>query len=90
MTTKKISWLSDSARDLLHFIEEFRDLHNIKDFGSVYMHEDPIPNIESENNCGLFQLYFYTNMLDASVESEIINHERLTKNVNFVEYTKNQ
>ena len=54
------------------------------------MHEDPIPNVESENNCGLFQLYFYTNMLDASVESEIINHERLTKNVNFVEYTKNQ
>ena len=42
------------------------------------MLEDPIQNIESDN-CGPFQLYFNKNMFGASMESETINHERLTK-----------
>ena len=77
-TKKGISQLSDSAEDLFHFIEEFGYLHNIKNFVSVYMLEDPIQNIESDN-CGPFQLYFNKNMFGASMESETINHERLTK-----------
>ena len=79
LTKKEISQLSDSAKDLFHFMEEFGNLHNIKDFVSVYMHEDLIQNIESDN-CGPFQLYFNKNIFGASMESDIINHERLTKN----------
>ena len=31
------------------------------------------------STCGIFQLYFYKNLFDPSIESKIINHKKLTE-----------
>ena len=77
---KKIFQFCDSAKDLFYFIYSIflENLLNISDFISLYMLEDPIQNIESDNYSS-FHLYFYKNMFCASTENERIKHERLTK-----------
>ena len=42
LTKREISELSNSVKDLFHFIDKFGNLHNIKDFVSVYIQEDSI------------------------------------------------
>ena len=73
-----ISQLSDLAKALFHFIEEFRNTHNIKDFTYVYMLQDPIQNVESEN-CGPFQLFFHEHLFGAAADSEILSLKKINK-----------
>ena len=75
--------LSNLAKDLFHFIEKFGNLHGVNDFVLIYMLEDPVQNIESDN-CGPFHLYFLENLFGVGTESEIFELKKLTKNSNEV------
>ena len=43
----------------------------------VFMVDDPLQELKSDT-CGIFQLYFYTNLFLSQEGSEIINNSRLT------------
>ena len=47
LSKKNISKLSNSAKDLFHFVKKFGDLLSEKYYISIYMLEDPIHDIES-------------------------------------------
>ena len=79
LSKKEVLKLSNSASDLFHFINKFRDLHRVKTSVSIYMFEDIIQTIELDN-CRPFQLYFFENLFDATAESELFEHKKLTKN----------
>ena len=45
---------------------------------SILILEQPVQNLTS-CTCGIFQLYFYKNLLDPDKKSKIINHKNLNK-----------
>ena len=45
---------------------------------NILILEQPVQDLKS-SNCGIFQLYFYKNLLDPNEKSKIINHENLNK-----------
>ena len=47
LSKKNISKLSNSAKDLFHFVKRFGDLLSEKYYISIYILEDPIHDIES-------------------------------------------
>ena len=53
--------LTPTTQDLLHLMYEFGKLHKIKDEVKVFAVDDQLQKIETDT-CGIFQLYFYTNL----------------------------
>ena len=70
--------LTPTAQDLLHIMNEFGKLHKIKDIVKVHLVDDQLQKIETDT-CGMFQLYFYFNLLMPFENSSIINDKKLLK-----------
>ena len=72
-----LSKLTDTAKDLFHFVSEFSKYHNVNKM-ALYAVDDQLQEITSDT-CGIFKLYFYKNSFDLLETSQIIEHEKLTK-----------
>ena len=72
-----MSKLTDTAKYLFHLLSDFSIKHNVKEI-ILYAVDDQLQETTSET-CGIFQLYFYKNLFDPLEDSQIIEHEKLTK-----------
>ena len=54
--------LRETTQDLLHLMYKYGKLHNINDIVNVHAVDDQLQEIYSDT-CGIFQLYFYYNLL---------------------------
>ena len=52
--------LTATSQDFLHMLNEFAKVHK-RQVVNVFMVEDCLQDLES-GTCGIFQLYFYTNL----------------------------
>ena len=68
--------LTTTAQDFFHTLNEFSKLHKLKKV-NVYMVDDSLQHLET-GTCGIFQLYFYTNLFLPNVKSKILNNKKLT------------
>ena len=68
--------LSDTANDLLHFIESFAKFER-QNLIHLRLLEDSIQDIETDM-CGLFQMFFYRNLFFPSNDSVLNNYDKLT------------
>ena len=57
---KKIDRSQLTSTDVFHTLNEFSKVHKLKKV-NVYMVDDCLQDLESDT-CGIFQLYFYTNL----------------------------
>ena len=73
-----LSKLTDTAKDLFHLLSEFSKYHNVIYEMTLYAADDHLQEIISDT-CGIFQLYFYKSLFDPLETSQIIEHEKLTK-----------
>ena len=72
-----LSKLTDAAKDLFHLLSKFSKYHNVKEM-TLYSIDGQLQQTTSDT-CGIFQLYFYKNLFDPLEDSQIIEHEKLTK-----------
>ena len=72
-----LSKLTDTAKDLFHLLSEFSKYHNVNEM-TLYAADDHLQEIISDT-CGIFQLYFYKSLFNPLETSQIIEHEKLTK-----------
>ena len=72
-----LSKLSDTAKDLIHLLSEFLKYHNVKEM-ILYTVNDQLQETASDT-FGIFQVYFYKNLFAPLEDSQIIEHEKLTK-----------
>ena len=68
--------LTKTAQDFFHTLNEFAKVHKRK-IVNVYMVDDCLQDLSSDT-CGIFQLYFYTNLFLPRENSKIINNTKLT------------
>ena len=78
LSNGEVEKLNDTARDFFYFIKSFADFLKVSDFLNIWMLEDPVQNTETVT-CGIFQLYFYENLLNPKADSKIQNDKKLTK-----------
>ena len=75
---KTVNRLSETTQDILHLINEFGKLHNLKEEVRVHFVDDQLQKTET-NTCGVFQLYFFVNLFNTDENSAIIEDKILTK-----------
>ena len=68
--------LTKTAQDFFHTLYEFGRIHN-RQTKNVFMVDDCLQDLQSDT-CGIFQLYFYTNLFLPRENSKIINNVKLT------------
>ena len=67
--------LTSTAQDFFHTLTEFGKVHKNK-IVDVYMVDDQLQDLKSDT-CGIFQLYFYTNLFVPKNNSKIISNKSL-------------
>ena len=67
--------LTKTAQDFFHTLNEFAKVHKRK-VVNVYMVDDQLQDSKSDT-CGLFQLYFYTNLFLPKENSKILGSKTL-------------
>ena len=75
---KTVNRLSETTQDILHLINEFGKLHNLKEEVRVHFLDDQLQKTET-NTCRVFQLYFFVNLFNTSKSSTIIEDKIITK-----------
>ena len=83
----EIDSLSNTARNLFHFVFAFAIKLKLRNFVNIWMVEDRLQDLDS-STCGIFQLYFYDSLFSPRENSKIQNNTRLTKNNNSGNTTK--
>ena len=78
LSKKELDALSDTATNFFHFIQAFGNKLKLRDFVNIWMVEDRVQDLSSMT-CGIFQLYFYDNLLNPNGNSKIQNLKRLNK-----------
>ena len=68
--------LTKTAQDLFYTMYKFGRVQNNK-IVDIFMVDDRLQDLESDT-CGIFQLYFYTNLFLPRKDSKIINNTKLT------------
>ena len=68
--------LATTAQDFFHTLDEFSKMHKLKKV-NIYMVDDCLQHLETDT-CGIFQLYFYTNLFLPNIKTKIINNKKLT------------
>ena len=68
--------LTKTAQDLFYTMYEFGRVHKNK-VVDIFMADDRLQD-PSSDTCGIFQLYFYTNLFLPKEDSKIINNTKLT------------
>ena len=72
-----VNRLSETTQGILHLINEFGKLHNLKEV-RVHFVDDQLQKTET-NVCGVFRLYFFVNLFNPDGNSAIIEDKILTK-----------
>ena len=72
-----LSKLTDTAKDLFHLLSEFSKYNNVKEM-TLYAVGDQLQETTSVT-CRNFQLQLYKNLFDPLEDSQIIEQEKLTK-----------
>ena len=72
-----LSKLTDTAKDWFHLLSKFSKYHNVKEM-TLNAIDDHLQETTLDT-CGIFQLYFYKNLFHPLEDSQIIEHEKLTK-----------
>ena len=75
-----VNRLSKTTQDILHLINEFGKLHNLKEV-RVHFVNDQLQKTET-NACGVFQLYFFVNLFNPDGNRAITEDKILTKKNN--------
>ena len=75
---KNANRLSITTQDLLHLMNEFGKKHNLINVVTVHFVHDQLQKTETDI-CGIFQLYFYVNLINPVENSQIISDKTLTK-----------
>ena len=70
------SQLTTTAQDFFHTLNEFAKVRKRK-VVDVFTVDDCLQDLESET-CGIYQLYFYTNLFLPKEDSKIVNNSKLT------------
>ena len=70
------SQLTKTAKDFFYTLFEFGRVHNDK-IVDVFMVDDLLQD-EKSDTCGIFQLYFYTNLFLPREDSKIITNRKIT------------
>ena len=70
------SQMTKTAQDFFNTLFEVAKVHKRK-VVNVYMVDDCLQDLKSDT-CGIFQLYFYTNLFLPQANSKIINNRQLT------------
>ena len=78
LTKREVDALSDTAMNFFHFVQAFGNKLNLCDFVNIWTKEDRVQDLNSET-CGIFQIYFYDNLLDRNEDSKIQHKKRLNK-----------
>ena len=78
LSKKELDALSDTATNFFHFIQAFANRLKLRDFVNIWMVEDRVQDLSSMT-CGIFQLYFYDNLLNPNGNSKIQNLKWLNK-----------
>ena len=61
---------SRTTKDLIHFIGEFENLHDIRDEITIYFKDDQLQGTELDT-CGIVQLFIYKNLFAHDYKSAI-------------------
>ena len=67
---------TNTANDFFYTLFEFGRVHN-DSIIDIYMVDDPLQD-EKTDTCGIFQLYFYTNLFLPQENSKIIKNRQIT------------
>ena len=65
-----------SSEFFFHLLQQFAKLKKTTKMNIVIV-QNNLQELMS-STCGIFQLYFYKNLFDPSIQSKIINHQNLT------------
>ena len=77
--------LKDTALDFFDFVQSFRSKLKIRGFVNLWLLEEQIQDLETVTS-GIFQIYFYDNLLNLNLSSKIQN-QKANKN-NCSNFTK--
>ena len=75
---KGIDALSDTAKNVFHFIKAFDNKLKRRNFLNKWIVEDGVQDLNSAT-CGIFQFYFYDNLLNPNENSKTQDQPRLNK-----------
>ena len=75
MSNHKKSQLNETATYFFHLLYQFAKLKKVNKMNIVVV-ENGLQELSSPT-CGIFQLYFYKNLFDPSIQNAIINHKNL-------------
>ena len=78
LSVEELDALSDTASNLLCFIQTFGNKLKLRNFVNIWVVEDRVQNLNSAT-CGILQLYFYDNLFNPNKNSKIQNKARLNK-----------
>ena len=67
-----------TTQDILHHINEFGKLHNLKEEVRVHFGDDQLQKTETDT-CRVFQLYFFVNLFNPDENSVITEDKILTE-----------
>ena len=62
----------------LNFVQSFGNKLKLRDFVNIWMVEGRVQDLDSVT-CGIFQIYFYDNLLNPDQNSKIQNKKRLNR-----------
>ena len=78
LTEDQINSLSDTARNFFYFIQAFGIKLKLRSFVNICMVQDRLQDLDS-STCGIFQIYFYENLLNSDQNSKIQSETKLNK-----------
>ena len=61
-----------------YFVQSFGNKLKLRDFVNIWMVEGRVQDLDSVT-CGIFQIYFYDNLLNPDQNSKIQNKKRLNR-----------
>ena len=70
--------LAIQLETFFYFVQAFGINLKLKSFVNIWMVEEQIQDLDS-NTCGIFQLYFYENLVNPDQNSKIQNDTKLKK-----------
>ena len=76
LSKKEFDNLSDTARDFFYFVQSFDN--KLRDFVNIWMVEERVQDLDSVT-CGIFQIYFYDNLLNPDQNSKTRIKKQLSK-----------
>ena len=86
MPKQKKAQLNETATYFFHLLYQFGKLKKVNKMTIVIVEND-LQKLTS-STCGIFQLYFYKNLLDPALQSSIVSHKNL--NVTTIESLLNE